>query len=62
MVHNGSPAAVGEHGTPPRQRVTVSEAWGFFLVMFVGIVAGCCVECIDGVQAIIETFPWHRDG
>jgi len=42
------------------QRVTLSESCGFFLVVFVGILAGCCVECIDAVQAIADTFPWHR--
>jgi hypothetical protein len=56
------PAAGGEHVPRPiRLRVTAPEAWGFFLVVVVGIVAGCCVECAEAVQAIVDTFPWHRD-
>jgi len=51
----------GEHRRTLRQRVTISEASGFFLLVFVGIVAGCCIECLDAVQAVVDTFPWSRD-
>ena len=38
--------------------VTVSEVWGFFLVVVVGIVAGCCLEGVDAVLALAEAvFP-----
>ena len=56
-----------QHHPPSEQapgsgsRVTLPQLWRFFLVAVVGIVAGYCVECIEAVQAITETFPWHRD-
>jgi hypothetical protein len=55
------PGGFGEHRPGPMQRVTLSDSCGFFLVVFVGILAGCCVEWIDAVQAVVDTFPWHRD-
>ncbi len=45
----------------PDRRVTFRELWAFVLVVVAGTVAGYCVECVDVLQALADTFPWNRD-
>jgi hypothetical protein len=33
---------------------------GFVMIVIVGIVAGCCLEVFDAVQAVADTFHGHR--
>ena len=50
-----------EQGRPnPEQRVTLAVVWRFFLVVVVGILAGYFVECLEAVQAVVETLPGNR--